>query len=125
NLGLDPAYEPGCSQFAIKARRNGLEGMIHGANEDWPLALVLPNYLKRMVQVRHPAGGIPHLTFSTCGQVGGLNGTNARGLTVTGTLLLDRPRANPPLRGKMHSVIVRTVLEQATDIESALESIRR
>lgn len=124
NLGLYPEYIGGCAQFAITAHRNGPSGMIHGANEDWPLSLHLPDCLTRIVQVCHPAGGIPLILFSVPGQVGGLNGINARGLVVTSSMLLDRQWRSATTIGTIHSIIVKTVLERAVDIESAVEIVR-
>jgi acyl transferase domain-containing protein/NAD(P)-dependent dehydrogenase (short-subunit alcohol dehydrogenase family) len=124
NLGMYGEYVPGCVQFAATARHRRGAGLIHATNEDWVLALVLPDCLTRLVQVRHPRAGIPHLTFSIAGQLGGINGMNARGLAVTSTLLLDRPRRPTSAAGKMHSVIVRNILQQATDLESAVEVVR-
>src|SRR5262249_34488814 len=86
NLG---AFPPGCVQFAVTSRRNGSEGLIHATNEDSALSLALANCLARMVQVRRPARGIPHVIFSTVGYLGGINGINASGVTVTSTTLLD------------------------------------
>ncbi|HET9017310.1 MAG TPA: C45 family autoproteolytic acyltransferase/hydrolase, partial [Thermomicrobiaceae bacterium] len=124
NLGLNADYAPGCTQFAITARRNGSSGLLHAANEDWPLALKLPGSLTRLVAVRHPEGGIPHLLFTAAGEAGGVNGINARGLAVTSTALLDRDWAVADRSGTVHPVIVRTILERADSIEAALELLR-
>jgi len=123
NLGLYPDHAAGCTQFAITARRNG-GGMIHGVNEDAPLSLSLADCLTRIVQVRHPAAGIPHMIFTASGQLGGVNGVNARGLAVSSTLLLDRPRRAVGAIGIMHPILVMTILERAEDIESALKIVR-
>jgi hypothetical protein len=125
NLGLYPEHIAGCAQFAIPARRNGDAGMIHGVNEDAPISLRLPESITRIVQVRHPAGGIPHVLFTASGQLGGLNGINARGLGVSSTLLADRPRRAPGASGVLHPVLVMAILAQAEDIESAVEMVRR
>jgi acyl transferase domain-containing protein/acyl carrier protein len=124
NLGLHFENAAGCAQFAITAGRNGRDGLIHGVNEDLPLGLLLPNCLTRIAQVRHPAKGIPHVIFTIAGQLGGLNGINARGLAVTSTLLADRYRKSSEEAGSIHPVLVKTVLEQAEDIEAAVEIVR-
>ncbi len=124
NLGLYPEHVAGCTQFAITAGRNGDTGMIHGANEDAPISLRLPESITRIVQVRHPAGGIPHVLFTASGQIGGLNGINARGLGVSSTLLADRPRRAPGASGVLHPILVLDILSQAEDIESAVEIVR-
>jgi acyl transferase domain-containing protein/acyl carrier protein len=126
NLGLYPASAGGCVQFAITAQHNRGSGMIHGVNEDWPLALKLPAVLTRAVQVRHPAGGIPHLYFSVAGQSGGLNGLNACGLAVSSTMLLDCQHDNGTIMsGTIHPVLVQMILERAMDIDSAVDIVRQ
>ncbi|HYB72701.1 MAG TPA: C45 family autoproteolytic acyltransferase/hydrolase [Candidatus Sulfotelmatobacter sp.] len=124
NLGLYPEHIAGCSQFAITAGRNGAAGMLHGVNEDAPISLRLPDALTRIVQVRHPAAGIPHILFTASGQLGGLNGINARGLAASSTLLADRPRRASGASGMLHPVLVMAVLARAEDIESAVEIVR-
>ncbi len=124
NLGLYPEHIAGCAQFAIRARRNGGSGMIHGVNEDAPIALTLPGSVTRIIQVRHPAAGIPHVLFTASGQLGGLTGINARGLAVSSTLLADRPRRAPGTSGLLHPILVMAILAQAEDIESAEEIVR-
>jgi len=125
NLSLYPDYVGGCTQFAVTARENSDLGMIHAVNEDSPLSLSLADCLARVVQVRQPQGRIAHLTFSMAGQLTGLNGINAAGLGVTSTLLLDRARREPETQGQVHSVLVKAILEQANDIESAVEIVRQ
>jgi acyl transferase domain-containing protein/acyl carrier protein/3-hydroxymyristoyl/3-hydroxydecanoyl-(acyl carrier protein) dehydratase len=124
NLGMYPDYVPGCTQFAFTRRRNGPYGLVHAVNEDSPLSLTLPDCLSRIVQVRRPAGGIPHVTFSVSGQTGGLNGINAAGLAVTSTLLLDCPRRAETAYGKVHPVLVKRILQQAETIDDALKILR-
>jgi acyl transferase domain-containing protein/acyl carrier protein len=124
NFGLCYDFVPGCSQFAVAARRNNGHGLVHAVNEDWTLALLFPGQLKRLVQVRFPEGGVPHVLFGTCGQVGGLNGFNAAGLCLSSTLLMDRMRSERPQPGLIHPVLVRTVLERATSLEEAIEICR-
>ncbi len=124
NLGMYPDYVPGCTQFAVTARRNSDIGLVHAVNEDSPLSLTLPDCLSRVVQVRVPRGRIPHVTFSVSGQAGGLNGMNAMGIAVSSTLLLDRPRRAGSTTGKVHPVIVKRILERASTIEDAIEIVR-
>jgi malonyl CoA-acyl carrier protein transacylase len=124
NYGLSMEFLPGCTQFAVTARRNGDTGLIHAVNEDWMLALALPGTLQRMAQVRFPAGAIPFLTFSTCGELAGQNGVNARGLAVSSTLLLDRLRRDEAPPGRVHPALVKSVLERAATIDAALAIIR-
>jgi 3-hydroxymyristoyl/3-hydroxydecanoyl-(acyl carrier protein) dehydratase len=124
NLGMYPDYVPGCTQFAFTRERNPGYGMVHAVNEDSPLSLSLPDCIARIVQVRRPVGGIPHVTFSVAGQTGGLNGINAAGLAISSTLLLDRPRRASTAVGKVHPVVVKRLLETAETIEDALAILR-
>ncbi|HUQ68571.1 MAG TPA: C45 family autoproteolytic acyltransferase/hydrolase, partial [Planctomycetaceae bacterium] len=124
NLGMYPDYVPGCTQFAFTRRSNGPFGLVHAVNEDSPLSLTLPDCLSRIVQVRRPAGGIPHVTFSVSGQTGGLNGINAAGLAVTSTLLLDCPRRPETAYGKVHPVVVKRLLQEAETIDDALRILK-
>ncbi|MFG0333117.1 MAG: C45 family autoproteolytic acyltransferase/hydrolase, partial [Maioricimonas sp. JB049] len=124
NLGMYPDVLPGCSQFAVRSARNGTSRLIHAANEDSPLALSLPDCLARLVQIRRPKDKLAHLTFSIAGQVAGLNGVNVRGVTVSSTLLLDRPRTSRAGTCCLHPMLVKRILEGAVDIESALEIVR-
>ncbi|MDX1967407.1 MAG: C45 family autoproteolytic acyltransferase/hydrolase, partial [Planctomycetaceae bacterium] len=124
NLGMYPDYVPGCTQFAFTRRSNPRYGLVHAVNEDSPLSLTLPDCLSRIVQIRRPEGGIPHVTFSVSGQTGGLNGINAAGLAITSTLLLDCPRRKETAIGKVHPVIVKRLLETAESIEDAVRLLR-
>jgi acyl carrier protein len=125
DLGLCPEHVVGCAQFAITAKHNGNEGMIHGVNEDWPLSLGSKECLTRIVQARYPTVGIPHITFGLSGQLGTLNGINARGIAISSASLLDRQRWSTSQGGNFHSVIVKVILENAIDIESAMDCVRR
>ncbi|HET6422737.1 MAG TPA: C45 family autoproteolytic acyltransferase/hydrolase, partial [Planctomycetaceae bacterium] len=124
NLGMYPDYVPGCTQFAYTRERNPVHGLVHAVNEDSPLSLTLPDCIARIVQVRRPANGIPHVTFSVAGQAGGLNGINAAGIAVSSTLLLDRPRRASTAVGKVHPVVVKRILEHSETIEDALTILR-
>ena len=124
NLGMYPDYWPGCTQFAFTRRRNPQFGLVHAVNEDSPLSLTLTDSLARIVQVRRPDGGIPHVTFSVAGQTGGLNGINAAGLAISSTLLLDRPRRPATAVGKVHPVIVKRLLQNAETIEDAVAILK-
>ncbi|MEZ6047554.1 MAG: C45 family peptidase [Planctomycetaceae bacterium] len=120
NLGLYPEYIPGCAQFAISSDINGHHGLLHCVNEDSPITMILGSAMRRVLQYRKPQNGFRNLLYSISGQVGGLNGINERGLTVSTTILLDRPRRPETARGCVHPVIVKNILENADSIESAL-----
>lgn len=124
NIGLYPAYVPGCSQFAVTAGRNAEFGLVHAVNEDSPYSLLMREHLTRVMTVRRPKGGVPYVTFGLVGTVGGLNGVNAAGLIVSTTLLLDRPRRPETEHGVIQPILVRKILEAATTIPEAIEVIR-
>ena len=94
NLSFAPEFAVGCTHFAVTARSNGGE-MIHAVNEDAPLALHLPRGFARIVQVRRPSPGVPHVMFSAAGHIGGFNGINSAGIAISSTLLLNRAQASP------------------------------
>jgi acyl transferase domain-containing protein len=122
---------PGCAHAGLGADRHrapGVAGPLHAVNEDSALALYLGKDLSRVVQVRRPARGLPHVLFSFPGQVGGLNGANAGGLVATSCVLLDRTQtasASASSTGLVHGVLVRRMLQEATDTDAALAVARR
>jgi acyl transferase domain-containing protein/NAD(P)-dependent dehydrogenase (short-subunit alcohol dehydrogenase family)/acyl carrier protein len=124
NFGLCYEFVPGCSQFAVAKRHNRSKTLLHAVNEDWTLGLILRGKLKRLVQARFPEGGIAHVLFGTCGQLGGLNGFNASGLCLTSTLLMDRLRTGRPKPGLVHPVLVRRILERAASVDEAIDLCR-
>ena len=124
NVGLYPEYIPGCTQFAVTARRNRDAGLVHAVNEDSPVALMLREELTRMVHVRRPEAGIPCLTFSIVGQIGGLNGINAAGIAVSSTILLDCPLRQETRYGCVHPILVTRILENADSLAAAVEIVK-
>lgn len=124
NIGLYPAYVPGCSQFAVSAERNAEFGLVHAVNEDSPYSLLMREHLTRVMTVRRPKGGVPYVTFGLVGTVGGLNGVNAAGLIVSTTLVMDRPRRRETEHGIIQPILTRKILEAATTIPEAIEVIR-
>ena len=125
NLRLFPDLDAGCSHFAVSSAANHEAGLVHAANEDLPLGLLLRESLVRHLQLRTPAGKFPHLLFGAAGGVAGINGINARGLAVTSAMLLDVPKLPHVRPGWLHATLVKRILEQAADISSAIAVIRR
>ncbi|HUG92877.1 MAG TPA: C45 family autoproteolytic acyltransferase/hydrolase [Planctomycetaceae bacterium] len=125
NLRLYLDAGAGGLHFAVSAGANHGEGLIHAANEDLQMGLCVLDCLARNIQVRHPAEGIPHVAFGVAGQVGTLNGINARGLAVTTSALVDRASDVASASGRLHTVLVKQVLERAEEIDAALEIIRQ
>ncbi|MFN7953600.1 MAG: C45 family autoproteolytic acyltransferase/hydrolase [bacterium] len=128
NLAMEPQFDAaGCTQLAVTSAANGGGPLLHGANEDSPAGLRLGNEMVRAVLVRDPQGAprdgepdrIRAAVLGVAGQVGGINGTNARGLTVSSTMLLDRPRDLSAL-GRVHPLLVLRILEQASTLDEAL-----
>ncbi|MBM82804.1 MAG: hypothetical protein CMJ78_19765, partial [Planctomycetaceae bacterium] len=122
NLGLYHAYVPGCSQIAITRSYHAGGELLHGVNEDSALAMKLRDMIRRFVHIRRPIGKIPHVVFSASGQMAGVNGMNAHGLAISSTNLADRAGREHSL-GLVHTVIVKRLLEEATDIESAVSML--
>lgn len=125
NLRIYPDHGAGCVHFAVSARCNGEEGLIHAGNDDVPLALVLRHCLERNIQVRFPRHGIPHICFAMAGQMAASIGINACGLAITGAMLLDRAPGGGKVRGRMHSSIVKRLLQEAETIDQAISILRR
>ncbi|MBW3541522.1 MAG: acyltransferase domain-containing protein [Planctomycetes bacterium] len=124
NLRLYLDAGAGGLHFAVTAAENRGEGLLHAANEDLQMALPAGDCLERNVIVRTPAKGISYVTFGVAGQIGALNGINACGLAVTTSALLDVPATAGALEARLHTVLVKAVLEGAADIEQALAIIR-
>jgi acyl transferase domain-containing protein/NAD(P)-dependent dehydrogenase (short-subunit alcohol dehydrogenase family) len=121
DAALFPEYGAGCTQAGM-CRAGTVaspgHGILHAANEDSPLSLLLGSALRRVVQIRRPARGQAHVLFSHVGQVGGVNGISAGGLVVTSAVLLDRTRKGRA-RGLIHTLLVRKLLEECATTEAA------
>jgi acyl transferase domain-containing protein/NAD(P)-dependent dehydrogenase (short-subunit alcohol dehydrogenase family)/acyl carrier protein len=119
---LFPEYGTGCTQVGLaqeEHRSGSVRGVLHAVNEDSPLLLHLGEVVTRVIQVREPAGGRPHVLFSLAGQIGGPNGIGASGLTVTSCVLLDRNHAGGHARGLLHPVLIRKLVEEAESTAEA------
>lgn len=125
NLRIYPDHGAGCVHFAVSARCNGEEGLIHAGNDDVPLALLLRHCLERNIQVRFPHNGIPHICFAMAGQMAASIGINACGLAITGAMLLDRAPTGGKVRGRMHSAVVKRLLQNAETIDQAIAILRQ
>ncbi|MEX2285519.1 MAG: C45 family autoproteolytic acyltransferase/hydrolase [Planctomycetaceae bacterium] len=125
NLRLYLDAGSGGLHFAISAESNPGNGLLHAANEDLRRGLSIRDCLARNVQVRIPAKGIAHVTFGVVGQLGGLNGINAAGIAVSTSSLLDASHEAHYARGTLHTILVKNILENAVDIDAAVEIIRK
>ena len=121
NLRLYLDAGSGGLHFAVTAEANPSDGLLHAANEDLRPGPGIRDCLERNIQARSPIGKIPHVTFGIAGQLGGLNGVNARGLAVSTAALLDVPVSATELQGTLHTVLVKRILENAEDVDSAIE----
>ncbi len=125
NLRLYLDAGAGGLHFAVTARLNQNHGLLHAANEELRLGLGVQDCLDRVIQVRKPADGLASITFGVAGQVGSLNGINARGLAISTAALLDIPKDELSPVGRLPIVMVKAALEQAEDIETAVAIIRQ
>lgn len=124
NLRLYLEAGAGGAYFAITSRLNPNAGLLHAVNEDLRSGLGLTDCLARSICVRRPADALHHLTFSVPGQVGSLNGINIKGLALSTAALLDSQTQSNPLQGSLVTVLVQRILEQAEQIEQALDIIQ-
>jgi NAD(P)-dependent dehydrogenase (short-subunit alcohol dehydrogenase family) len=77
------------------------------------------------VQVRKPTEGLPSITFGVAGQIGSLNGINAKGLAISTAALLDIPKTEQNTVGHLPIVLVNDLLHRAENIDDAVAMIRR
>jgi acyl transferase domain-containing protein/short-subunit dehydrogenase len=107
-----------CVQFVAS---DSVKTLVHGWHGRVPISAALGESLKPVIQIRRPTGGMPYALFSFVGAVGALGGMNAAGLTIT----CARSTA---IRGGAASVahgdMARAVLQEATDLESAIAILR-
>jgi malonyl CoA-acyl carrier protein transacylase/acyl carrier protein/NAD(P)-dependent dehydrogenase (short-subunit alcohol dehydrogenase family) len=106
-------------QFAAS---DSAKTLVHGWHGRVPISAALGESLKPVIQIRRPTAGMPYALFSFVGAVGAFGGINAAGLTIT----CARSTAS---RGRGasggHGDMARTVLQEATDPESAIAILRR
>ncbi len=120
NVALYPRQLPGCLHFAVPAQ----EGMLVGANEDAPLVLEMGGAMFPLLQLNRPDHGIAHVVTGVAGKVGGINGLNARGLSITSALLLDRHTAGDDDAGLFHPALVQQLLSKCSGIDAALRLLQ-
>ncbi|MBT6154257.1 MAG: acyltransferase domain-containing protein [Planctomycetaceae bacterium] len=123
NLRLFYDAEVGGVHFALSAEASPETGLLHAANEDLSKSVRLGDCLARSIQVRRPDGTLPYVTFGVAGQVGSLSGINGCGLAISTATLADIPKESVSQQGRLHTLLVRQLLEQAKDIDSAVEII--
>ena len=110
--------------FAVSTQANPAGEMLHAMNEDLARGLKLKDCLVRSIQLRRPVTGIAHMTFGIAGQIGTLSGINAHGLTVSTASLVDVAPENIQTSGLLITVVIRNILEQTTDLDSAVALLR-
>ena len=110
--------------FALSTLANPGGEMLHAMNEDLARGLKLKDCLVRSIQLRRPVTGIAHMTFGIAGQIGTLSGINAHGLAVSTASLVDVAPEKIQSSGLLITVVVRNILEQATDLDSAVALLR-
>ncbi len=124
NLRLYLDAGAGGLHFAVTAQLNRENGLLHAVNEELQLGLGIRDCLERIVEVRQPKDGLASVTFGVAGQVGSLNGINARGLAISTAALLDIPKADQTAMGKLPIILVKNLLDKAQDIDQAVALIR-
>lgn len=120
-------YLNGCAgglHFAVSSQANPAGELLHGMNEDLARGLKLKDCLVRSIQLRRPVTGIAHMTFGIAGQIGTLSGINAHGLAVSTASLVDVAPENIQTSGLLITVVIRNILEQSTDLDSAVALLR-
>jgi malonyl CoA-acyl carrier protein transacylase/predicted choloylglycine hydrolase len=125
NLRLYLDAGAGGLHFAVTAQLNHENGLLHAANEDLQLGLGVKDCLERIIEVRKPQEGFASVTFGVAGQIGSLNGINAKGLAISTAALLDIPKSDQTSVGKLPIILVKNLLEQAEDIDAAVALVRR
>jgi hypothetical protein len=88
------------------------------------LGLGVRDCLERIVQVRKPNEGLASIAFGVAGQIGSLNGINAKGLAISTAALLDIPKAEQSTQGRLPIVLVKDLLHRASNIDEAAAMIR-
>ncbi len=125
NIRVYPDLAGGCTHFVDCPTDATSSELLHGANEDLPLGLVLEDCISRSVQVRTPSEGLAYVTFAADGLLGGINGINSQGIAVTSAQLLDGNTSGIKSPGLLHALIVKRILRRATDLNSAMEILRK
>ncbi len=124
NLRLYLNTSAGGLHFALSTRANSAGEMLHAMNEDLARGLKLKECLARSIQLRRPVTGIAHMTFGIAGQIGALSGINAHGLAVSTASLMDVAAEDIQTSGLLITVVIRNILERATDLDSAVALLR-
>ncbi|HTM52784.1 MAG TPA: phosphopantetheine-binding protein, partial [Pirellulales bacterium] len=83
NLAVAADFGNSTLQAAGAGGLDGAGGLLHVSSSDLPLLSALADCVEPVMQVRTPAGGIPHVALSVVGTCGSLGGVNAHGLAVT------------------------------------------
>ena len=124
NLRLYLGSNFGGVHFAISAGTDPAAGLLHAVNEDLTRSIKINDCLERTIQVRRPNTGHPYVTFGVAGQVGSLSGVNSEGVAVSAAGLLDAALTEFASTGRLATILVKNILEQADDVESALKIVR-
>lgn len=123
NYWLYPDIDGGCAHFVVPAAA-APDRYWHGANEDLPLGTILGGPFAHPVVIRRPVQGITHTHVAMIGQVGSITGMNQAGLSLSSSMLLDRPLSSSSSRGRLHGLLVADILRHAGSIDEALEVLQ-
>lgn len=119
---IDATYTQALGQCSNVLVSTGENFFAHGRNFDFPIIPALHN-ATACVFARIPGEKEKHPTFSVGwpGQVGILTGCNNRGMSIG---QVTAPGKGPTLEGVALSILIRQVLEQASDVASAYTLVR-
>jgi acyl transferase domain-containing protein/NAD(P)-dependent dehydrogenase (short-subunit alcohol dehydrogenase family) len=109
--------------FAVS--QNGqAAGLVHAVNADVSRALKINDCIHPSTRLRRPTVGCASVTFGITGQVGSLCGVNSCGVAVSTSTLMDIEPDKMRSSGRLITVLIREILDLATDIESAIAILR-
>lgn len=111
-----PWVVPGCTSFGAAAGGR----MLTGRNFDWEAGDVFDR--DRVLILCEPDRGIPFVSLAWSGMVGCVSGMNRKGVSVTINGIRGRP---PEGTGTPVSLVVRDVLQYASNLEEAVAIIRK
>jgi predicted choloylglycine hydrolase len=118
-LHFDPDSPPACSNFAVWGKWTTDGRLLHGRNLDWAVNAAAQD--SAAILIWRPTGGTPFMMVGWAGGITSVSGMNARGITL-GEMTL--PSKNATFDGLPMTLRMRMVVEEATDIESALAILR-
>ena len=115
-----PLIRGGCTAFGAWAPGTRDGHLLLGRNFDWEAAPVFDE--DRMVILCEPDEGIPFISLAWAGMAGCVSAMNRNGLAVT---VNGAPSQLPAGTGAPTCIVARDVVQHASNIQEAVEIIRR